>query len=214
MISVVSLDIGGTVAVNSRGPVTAQIATLVGRPFPEVREFLQPYKCMRIEIEALADILNDALSPERDVRIELAGLLTAAKRTACDITTFSDVEKTLETLRDRGLKIVLFSNVLGAIAPTAGEAFPLTDLVDGVFYSCDIGAAKPSLAAFSYVQSEVGARREQILHVGDAVATDIEGATDAGWHSVLLDRERRHPNCIHSLEQIVESLERIGGTQR
>lgn len=191
MITLVSLDIGGTVARDHGGSVTSRIAGAVQRPFDEVRLFLQPYKRVRTGIGEMVEVLVEAYGGSSGLRSEMTDVLEAAEDRARRLSLYDDVEPVLTRLRERGLRTVLLSNVLGAVAPPRGVAEPLTPTVDGVFYSCDIGAAKPERAAFRHVERAMSTAPHEILHVGDALATDVTGAEDAGWSGVLLDRHGR-----------------------
>jgi putative hydrolase of the HAD superfamily len=55
----------------------------------------------------------------------------------------------------------------------------------GVFISTELGAEKPSTVAFAKVQKILGLPPAAILHVGDSLEHDYEGARAAGWQAVL-----------------------------
>lgn len=210
MITLVSLDIGGTVARDLGGSVTSRIAGALERPFDEVRSYLQPYKRVRTGIDEMVEVLVDAYGSRSGLRSELTDVLEAAADRACRLRLYDDVQPTLTRLRERGLRTVLLSNVLGAVAPPCGLAEPLSSTVDGVFYSCDIGAAKPERAAFRHVELAMDARPQEILHIGDAAATDVGGAEDAGWSGVFLDRTgsgRRGIANLGELDQFLRARE-------
>lgn len=60
----------------------------------------------------------------------------------------------------------------------------LMDLLDGVFLSEQLGAAKPSAEFFEQVFKQIGAvNRERVLIVGDSLSSDILGAKNAGIKS-------------------------------
>lgn len=60
----------------------------------------------------------------------------------------------------------------------------LINLLDGVFLSEQLGAAKPSAEFFEQVFKQIGAvNRERVLIVGDSLSSDILGAKNAGIKS-------------------------------
>ena len=60
----------------------------------------------------------------------------------------------------------------------------LMDLLDGVFLSEQLGAAKPSAEFFEQVFKQIGAvNRERVLIVGDSLSSDILGAKNVGIKS-------------------------------
>lgn len=93
----------------------------------------------------------------------------------------------LTRLRAVGVGVIAVSNC--APWDTDGmNATGLTPLLDEVFYSFQIGAAKPDPRIFRHIQAAIGAEPEDILHIGDALTADVQGATSAGWSALLLDR--------------------------
>lgn len=66
-------------------------------------------------------------------------------------------------------------------------------LFDHVIASGAIGAEKPSARIFGAARDAAGLRPQQIVHVGDSVADDVDGAAKAGMRPVLLDRSGSDP---------------------
>lgn len=66
----------------------------------------------------------------------------------------------------------------------------LTDYFELVIASLEIGIEKPDPALFSHVQGLVGVNASEILHVGDHLIDDLQGARNAGWDAVIIDRNR------------------------
>jgi HAD superfamily hydrolase (TIGR01509 family) len=208
-IRFVSLDIGGTVAELGTGPITARLADVLECDFRAVRAVVQPLKTRRGSPRAFAAAVCAAT--DRPDRIPAAtAVLEQAHRDTSVIRPYRDVRPALAELRARGLGIVLFSNVIGSAAPPAGSAPPLDDAVDAVFYSCDLGFAKPDPCAFREVARRLTAEPSEILHIGDAEDTDVAGARAAGWRALLLARsaDGDGPGWIRSLASLPECLPR------
>ena len=202
-VSVVSLDIGGTVAEVGPGSITARLAVVLDREFGAVRTALQPFKTRRNPPSLVAEQV--CVATGRPGRIEEATtVLTQAIPDTAVMTPFDDVLPALGELRALGVRIVLFSNVMGCAAPPAGSAPPIDAAVDGTFYSCDIGYAKPDPRAFREVARRLDVEANHILHVGDALETDVRGAHAAGWQALLIDRSTPQdgPTWIRSLQSL------------
>jgi FMN phosphatase YigB (HAD superfamily) len=202
-VRLVSLDIGGTVAEVGLGSITARLAATLDREFTAVRAALQPFKTRRNPPAALAEQVCAVTG--RPDRVEaVTAVLTQAIRDTAVMTPFDDVLPALAELRDLGVRIVLFSNVMGCAAPPAGSAPPLDPAVDGTFYSCDLGFAKPDPRAFREVARRLDVESRHILHIGDAQETDVRGARAAGWQALLIDRSAQEdgPTWIRSLRSL------------
>ncbi|PPI56064.1 HAD family hydrolase [Rathayibacter toxicus] len=64
----------------------------------------------------------------------------------------------------------------------------LTARVDLVVISEEIGYAKPALEAFTIACDRLSLLPEQVLHVGDDLRIDVDGALGAGLNTTLIDR--------------------------
>ncbi|MBU1013567.1 MAG: HAD family hydrolase [Bacteroidetes bacterium] len=100
---------------------------------------------------------------------------------------FDDTMYVLESLSKKGILLVAISNCTpwesGGI-----DSVGLNRYLQKVFYSFDIGAAKPDPAIFQFVQKTLGVLPQNFLHVGDSLLADIEGALSVGWKAVFLNR--------------------------
>jgi len=100
-----------------------------------------------------------------------------------DIELYDDVLPTLDALADR-FRIGLLSN---------GNSYPercgLAGRFRFVVFSQDYGFEKPDRRIFEVTLEQAGCSREELLHVGDSLATDVCGAKNAGVACVWLNRE-------------------------
>lgn len=82
--------------------------------------------------------------------------------------------------------------------------------IDLVALSYDVGAQKPDSRIFEatkhMVQTFIG-KDPHCVHVGDDPKKDYRAALDAGWESVLLDRDAKH---IDSGQKLCSSLTELG----
>jgi putative hydrolase of the HAD superfamily len=85
--------------------------------------------------------------------------------------------ETARAFRSAGLKIAVLSD----FPPSQkGDIWGLAPLCDVILGSEEIGALKPSKYAFAALIQALGTAPEEILYVGNSLATDIQGAHDAG----------------------------------
>lgn len=59
---------------------------------------------------------------------------------------------------------------------------------DDLFVSDDIGVSKPEVRAFTILEEKMHINKEDTYFVGDSITHDIEGAKNAGWHAIWMDR--------------------------
>ena len=100
-----------------------------------------------------------------------------------DIKPYEDVVPMLDALGSR-FKLGLLSN--GNNYP---EYFGLADRFDFAVYAQDIGIEKPDPRTFQITAQRAGCGLEQLLHVGDSLVTDVEGAQAVGVRAVWLNRD-------------------------
>lgn len=113
-------------------------------------------------------------------------------------STFDVLEHTLEivaAVRATGTPCYLATNQDAYRAALMRERAPYGRLLDGAYYSCDIGTAKPAGTFFERVASDLGLSPQQLLFIDDSAA-NVVGARSAGlnaetWtHTDGIDRLR------------------------
>ena len=62
-------------------------------------------------------------------------------------------------------------------------------------FACDVGNEKPHPAIFDAACREAGCAPEELMHVGDSLRADVEGANAIGAVSVWLNRGRWPRSC-------------------
>lgn len=93
--------------------------------------------------------------------------------------------------RRRGYKIGILSNGFVDVQFDKIRTARLSDLIDCVVLSDEIGFNKPDRRLFEYALRRAGATAEESVLIGDNPSTDIEGALRAGWSAILYDPEER-----------------------
>jgi putative hydrolase of the HAD superfamily len=133
-----------------------------------------------------AEALRDAL-PARGRAIDIEALVEALL-SALRFRAFPDARPALESLRTRGLRLVVVSN-WDCSLPEVLARIGLAPLLDGIVVSAVLGARKPSPVIFERALEVAGVTAERALHVGDSVVEDVEGARAAGIEPVLVRRD-------------------------
>ena len=105
---------------------------------------------------------------------------------------FPDVPAALAALRAHGVATAVVSNFDGRL-PALVDGLGLGPLVDQVVYSSRAGAAKPDARIFRDAVTRLGATPAQVLHAGDSLHADVDGARAAGLRAVLVARHGDPP---------------------
>lgn len=111
---------------------------------------------------------------------------------------YEDTLPVLEVLRARGVKVGVVSNAGLDIRPVLDRA-KLTDLVDRVVLSFEVGAVKPEPAIFAHALKDLVVAPERTLMVGDSWRDD-GGAAEIGIRTLILPRTR---GPIHGLDAVL-----------
>jgi len=115
----------------------------------------------------------------------------------------------LETLRGRGLRLVVVSNANGTLRAHM-DRLDLTRRFDCVLDSADEGVEKPEARFFDIALARSGAARETTIHVGDLYHVDVVGARNAGLRGVLLDEADLRPDAdcprVRTLDELVTRI--------
>ncbi|WP_411150540.1 HAD family hydrolase [Streptomyces sp. A30] len=202
-VRAISFDLGGTLVRPEAEPTTGQVAQLLGISLSEARTLMeQKAKRRRISPADLAGEL--ALAFQRpDLVGQLTYVLERARRRAAEPEVYDDVRPTLAALREQGLTLFAMTNCLGSSIPEQPPA-AFRDLTQ-VIYSAETGAVKPERAAFAAVETASGLSPQELLHIGNSLQADVDGATAAGWHTAWLNRSRPdiavppRTVCLHTL---------------
>jgi putative hydrolase of the HAD superfamily len=151
--------------------------------------------------------LRDRCAEEMRGALELPELDHATARRAMlgalEFRPYPDVLPALGELRERGLTLVIASNwdcsLPDWLAPTG-----ITELVDGVVTSAEVGAPKPNPRVLVRALAIAGAAPSEAVHVGDRLDNDVEGAAAAGVRAVLVQREGEPPPGVEAVRSLRE----------
>ena len=123
---------------------------------------------------------------------------------------FPDAYPTLNALQERGLIVGAVSNWVWNL-PELLHALDLVRHFDFIAASARIGFEKPHPRIFEWALERADVEPSSVIHVGDHVGADVEGARAVGIDSVLIDRSSRYAAdevppgvpVIHSLDALL-----------
>ena len=117
-----------------------------------------------------------------------------------DVFRSGDSWRVYDDVTESGLLGQLQSNgvILGVVSnwdsrlPEILKNTGLAPYFNFILASTVVGSAKPDAGIFNEALQQAGVPPEQACHIGDEPATDIQGARNAGIHSILIDRKGHH----------------------
>jgi HAD superfamily hydrolase (TIGR01509 family) len=122
---------------------------------------------------------------------------------------FPDAYPTLEALQERELIVGAVSNWVWNL-PELLHALDLVRHFDFIAASARIGFEKPHPRIFEWALQQADVEPAEVLHVGDHVDADVEGARGVGIEAVLIDRAGRYaPDAIPDGVPVIRSLDEL-----
>jgi len=122
---------------------------------------------------------------------------------------FPDAYPTLTALKERGLIVGAVSNWVWNL-PELLHALDLVSHFDFIAASARIGFEKPHPRIFQWALDQAAVPPESVIHVGDHVDADVEGARGVGIEGVLIDRAQRYrPQDVPHGVQVIHSLDEL-----
>lgn len=127
---------------------------------------------------------------------------------------FPDVDPVWQQLKTQGFQIGIASNFDSRLRPIC-DALPPLHRADFCFVSSEVGFPKPHPEFYRRVQQALGASSSEILLVGDSFSNDVEGARQAGWQAIHLERNPmgKTGSVTHeSISSLMELLDWLEGS--
>ena len=122
---------------------------------------------------------------------------------------FPDAIPAIDALRARGLIVGAVSNWVWNL-PELLHTLDLVSRFDFVAASARIGYEKPHPRIFEWALAEAGVPPEAVLHVGDHVDADVEGAAAMGIGAILIDRDGRYSaDAVPTGVPVIRTLEEL-----
>lgn len=91
------------------------------------------------------------------------------------------------------------------------EAMKVNDISLAGIVSADlVNAYKPHPALFKKALEISGCNADEVVHIGDSIISDVEGATAVGIKAILLDRENKYnASGVPTAKSLLDVLEMI-----
>ncbi len=122
---------------------------------------------------------------------------------------FDDAYPALTELRRRGLTVGAVSNWVWNL-PELLHSLELVSHFDFIAASARIGFEKPHPRIFEWALDKAGVQPGEVIHVGDHVDADVEGARGLGIGAVLIDRVGRYEaDMVPAGVPVIRSLEEL-----
>ncbi|MDR2862426.1 MAG: HAD family hydrolase [Puniceicoccales bacterium] len=122
------------------------------------------------------------------------------------------VWQTLQALHFLGYRVAALSNADSRMR-TALEELRLAPYFEKILTSAELGVSKPDAKAFHALASAMGVAAVDVLHVGDSLREDVDGAREAGMRGAWLapDAHFRPVGSaivLNRLEELPDALRR------
>ena len=121
---------------------------------------------------------------------------------------FDDALPTLETLKEKGIKMALLSNTASFLTEEVIERLKLNYFFDVIALSYKEGMLKTDPKMIKKIMKELGSTKDDTILVGDSVETDMKAAEASKLKGILIDRRgrREYDNKINVLGQVLDEL--------
>lgn len=107
----------------------------------------------------------------------------------------------IESLKERGFKVLYLSNYAVPMRNQTQEQLSFTEHTDGGIFSCDLKIVKPDLGIYEALFNKYGLKAEECVFIDDS-EENINGAINAGMHGIVF--ENYNQACI-DLERIINA---------
>ncbi|MSP79165.1 MAG: HAD family hydrolase [Dehalococcoidia bacterium] len=117
---------------------------------------------------------------------------------------FDDVLPSLRRLRAKGFTLGVISN-MNREGRSLSKELGIDGVVHFVVTSFEAQVEKPHPAIFREALRRAGVEPKEAMHVGDQVASDVQGALGVGMHPILIDRygtTLEQVNCLRISDMV------------
>ena len=220
MITTVSFDLDDTLWNPRPALIAADKAQwqALSEIHPQLTEHFSQdriFRCRKKVLEHAPSIIGDVTALRLEVMIQLLTALginaeQAASSTATafaafmarrnDVVLFSDAIEVLKQLCETYRLVAITNGNANVFKTELGVFFELAIRAD------EVGIAKPDRGIFDLTWERLGCAATEVVHVGDSVESDVQGALNAGvtpvWYNPNGEPNRLDVNEISSLTEL------------
>lgn len=120
-------------------------------------------------------------------------------------TLFPETKETLETLKEKGMKLGIISNFDSRVYDVMQD-LGITGYFDFFVISSEAGYAKPESRIFKIALQEADSTAIDCIHIGDNLNNDFHCPRTVGIQALLIDREGENENlgAHHRIKDLTE----------
>ena len=126
---------------------------------------------------------------------------------------FPETVPMLEKLRGLGYKTGLITNGNHKLQYEKIRNLELSGHFDEIIVTGDYGIHKPDREIFDIMREKLGFSADEIVYVGDNPVNDIEGARNAGWHTIWmkstgfwLDEIEKAEREVFTVSEVIDAV--------
>lgn len=102
---------------------------------------------------------------------------------------YPGVKELLIYLKTTGRRVILMSNAQSLFTMQELDGLGLTEHLDKIYISSDVGISKPDPEFFNHAVNELGLDKSETIMVGNDYISDMGGAAAAGIDGLYIDQE-------------------------
>jgi putative hydrolase of the HAD superfamily len=122
---------------------------------------------------------------------------------------FEDVRPAFDTLAGLGFRLGVISNWDERLRQLLGR-LELDSYFEVIVVSCEVGSAKPARAIFEHAAHSLHLPPAAIMHVGDSLVMDVQGARAAGFQALQIHRDTGQPAADNAIRKLSDLLQTVG----
>lgn len=159
---------------------------------------------------SLRSVIEDLLEAEREVHGEVSVTVDDLLDIWEQFDLDPDAIAVLARVRELGVRCLLATNQQDHRVRHMREERGYDDLVDGSYYSSEVGAMKPDAAFFEHILHDLGVPADRIGFVDD-VPANVEAARTLGIRAVLHDPASGAEGLVDGITPLVPALSPTAG---
>jgi len=209
MLKIVSFDIGGTLLENEKNCLhnynLKELTKLTDLPYENVRDtYKEVFQKSKGTLEELINVFCTKLKIEKKenlIKFFTNKFSNEGPRSNISYDNITLINK----IKEKGYKVILFSNSCCLL--NNDSINEIINLVDGIFYSYDIGYTKDDEESYDYIETKMSVSSEEILHIGDTFKSDYIMPIRNGWKALFYGScDDENVKSISSLMELYDIL--------